>query len=310
MEFSVPDAALCGFRVVRERPKAVVLWAILQIMVSVPFGIAMVSLYGPVIMKLKAAAPASRRDPAEVFGLIAQIAPMYLLSLAFFLVVYAVVLAAMNRAVMRPNDDDFGYLRLGGDEVRQFLLLVLTTLVMAAAYVVAVVAAGLIGTAAGAIYGLAAGGAVQARAVLMVAVMAVVVVAAMAALAVRLSLASPMTFASGRVALFGAWRLSRGRFWPILRTYLLVALMVLLVYALGYAVILATAAAAGGGVGALTGLFFPDLASLQTFLSPARWIELVLHGVLSALIWPLLFTPAAFIYRSLAGAGRVAEVFA
>lgn len=40
-------------------------------------------------------------------------------------------------------------------------------------------------------------------------------------LAVRLSLASPLTFDTRRVRVFGSFALTRGRFWSLLGAYLL-----------------------------------------------------------------------------------------
>ena len=78
-------------------------------------------------------------------------------------------------------------------------------------------------------------------------------------------------------------------------------MLIFVVYLLGSAIALGlSAAVAGGGSKAIADLLTPDWTSLQTFLSPARWVELALDGAVSALAWPLAFTPAVVIYRSLA----------
>jgi hypothetical protein len=72
---------------------------------------------------------------------------------------------------------------------------------------------------------------------------------------------------------------------------------------LGYAVIVAFVAVVGGGIGGLQALVHPDLSSLKAFLAPARLVQVVLSSILTALIWPVILTPPAAIYRSLVARG-------
>jgi hypothetical protein len=44
------------------------------------------------------------------------------------------------------------------------------------------------------------------------------------------------------------------------------------------------------------------MAPLKTYLSPARLLQTVFGAGVWALVWPVLFTPAAAIYRALAPA--------
>jgi hypothetical protein len=67
---------------------------------------------------------------------------------------------------------------------------------------------------------------------------------------------------------------------------------------------------AGGAPKAIAILLSPDLSSLASFLSLPRWMELVLQGALTALVWPLAFTPAAAIYLNLTAARGDARTLA
>src|SRR5580698_129789 len=118
-EFSAADVALHGFRVVWERPRSVLYWAALQLVFSVGLTVFVTLSAGPVVDKLADVGFQPGVDPAQALALIRQILPTYVAILAAGLVFYAVLSAAMNRAVLKPGDDAFGYLRLSTDELRQ-----------------------------------------------------------------------------------------------------------------------------------------------------------------------------------------------
>jgi hypothetical protein len=129
---------------------------------------------------------------------------------------------------------------------------------------------------------------------------------------VRLSLASPLTFATRRINLFGSWRLTRGIFWPMLGAYLVAFILALVVWLLTLAISAAVGAAVGGGLGGLQSMMRPDMSSLSAYLTPSRIVVIVVGAVSTALVWPVLLTPAAAIYRSLpeaADADKTAAAF-
>src|ERR1700748_2797848 len=106
--FSVAEVALTGFRIVRERRRIVLLWIVLQLVVSAGFGVIMVGMAGPALTRLYAGGGMlASQDPARNLALIRQLGPMYLVLLAFCLIFYPVLYAAMNRAVLRPADARF-----------------------------------------------------------------------------------------------------------------------------------------------------------------------------------------------------------
>ena len=63
----------------------------------------------------------------------------------------------------------------------------------------------------------------------------------------------------------------------------------------------AVTAVIGGGASGMAGMFRPDMSSLAAYLTPARIVSLVISSISSALVWPVLLTPAAAIYKSLPG---------
>jgi hypothetical protein len=288
-QFSISDAAFAGFRFVRENPKTVAIWAGLSLAVSAVGGLAMVSLAGPAMTQFMALSQGGSKDPAAALALMGQLAPFYGVMMLFSFVFYAVLYAMMSRAVLRPQDEGFAYLRLGRDEVRQFLLFLLAVLIGTAAYVAFILVVVIVGVAAGMMLGkgLAAG--------LVAMLIGLTALSGWIYVWVRLSLASPLTFDRGRVDLFGSWKLTRGRFWPLFGCYLLVVVLVVVVLIL-IMVIGAAAAMVMGGLDGLGQLFRPDMSSVAAYFTPLRALILMVGAIASALFWPVLLMPAAEIY--------------
>lgn len=292
--FSPSDVAFTGFRLVRERPKVVATWALTQFVVSMAFGLVLVATMGPALMRLQAMARETPHDPAVTLGLLSQLAPGYALLMLLSLVMYAIIYAAMNRAVLRPEPVGFAYLRLGNDEFLQFILMVVFFALGIALYLVVLIASIAVIAVVVAIAMSGSKAAVPALSVILF----LGLFAGAIYLAIRISLASAMTFDTGRVSVRSAWRLTRGQFWPMFGAYLLTFALVSVVSLL-MLVIIGAGIFATGGFAALMQLMRPDLSSVGAFLSPARIVGGALSAVWTALILPVWLTVPAAIYRSL-----------
>jgi hypothetical protein len=296
-DFSIQDVAFTGFAVVRQHPRVLVAWWLYALIFSVTASLALVGLGGADLGRFLQLSEEGTPDPAVLMGLMVHLLPVYLTVVAIALVAQAILSAAMIRAVLRPRDDRFGYLRLGADELRQLGLLLLTALVFAAVYLgIALV----VGVVAGFLVAATKAG---ANALLVVVFLSLAVVILF--LAVRLSLAPALTFDHRRINLAGSWALTRGRFWPLFGAYLLAFALAVVVSLLGYLLIFAVCAILNGGdLSALDG----GALSLKALLSPIRLVQTVLNAGVSALSWPVLFAPAAAIYRAYSPA--VGDAFA
>ncbi|MFI4935153.1 MAG: hypothetical protein ACHP7N_11070 [Caulobacterales bacterium] len=291
-EFPVTEVASAGFRLVRERPKVAIIWAAIQFVALVAQNAFVEATADSAFEKLRVLISTSNTDPKQ-FALVLQgLEPTAAVLLAFSLVFSAFLYAAMNRAALRPHADRFGYLRVGLDEVRQFGVLALIAgltmaACMAAGIVVSLVAeliAGAVGTAA--------------ASALMLPALVLSLIAAIAVLNVRLSLASPLAFATGRVNLFEAWRLTRGRFWMLARTYLMALALGLLVWTLGLTIAAGVIATISSGLGPVAAGTTPN----ADFFSPANIAYLAFCAFASGLTWPIWLMPPALIYHRLARA--------
>src|SRR5690349_14400313 len=109
--FSPPDAAFEGFRIPREHPYAVLIWAGLHFLISAGLTVTMITVSGAGLAEVIAMSQHPTRDPAQALAAMRHIAPVYVIVLAFALIVQSVFSAAVYRIVMRPEQRGFFWLR-------------------------------------------------------------------------------------------------------------------------------------------------------------------------------------------------------
>ena len=291
-DFSASDVAFTGFRFVREHPRTVAIWAAIQLTFSLLMGLAMVFVFRPFLDRMHGLSAAGPPNPAGVPGLMAAFLPIWFLGMAFVLGLYAVVYAAMARAVLQPDQERFAYLRLGGDELRQMLMQLLFCALAIGAYIVVLMAVGIVFLLVSLV--------ARAAGPLAYTSLAIGIVGAWIYLLVRLSLASPLTFDRGRVDVLGSWGLTRGRFWKLLGAYLLATTLAAVACLLLFIVVLAAAAILGGGFSGITAFLKSNTSSPSAEFSPLSLVVDVIEAVGMALILPVVLMPASAIYQAIA----------
>jgi hypothetical protein len=220
-QFSATDAALAGFRAAREKPRTVAIWAGLMAILSFVVAIIVVSTFGDQLTALTEALE-GEPDPQTTLAAMSGMWPLFLGSILYVLATNSVLLAAVNRLILRPQDGARAYLRVGGDELRQALVQVLLYLVLFAAYFFGVIAVAIL---------LAVGSAVggQGLGMLLGLVAGLGLMAGMIVLTVRLSFVSTLAFDTGRIDLGASWEMTKGRFWPLLGAYLIASVLAVVV---------------------------------------------------------------------------------
>ena len=221
MQFPITDCALAGFKVMQRAPIAVIAWVVLYLVFfALMFG-GLFAVMGQAglftAMGGAALANTNTTDPTAAFKAMGSMLGLMGMMLPLSLILSMVMLCAVMRAVLRPEEKGFFYLRLGGDELRIFVVALFY-------YLLAILVFGaLIGGIVMAC--IAEWQANQGLSVLIGAVGALAVLAAAVVFWNKACLSFPATFSTRSIRLFDGWRLSKGRFWPLGGMYQLAVLL-------------------------------------------------------------------------------------
>jgi len=289
-EFSILECALTGFRVVREHPIALLAWTAVAFVLINAIDATTARYVAPVLAALPTTPAEMNVDPAKLVTTLKAGFVAYLMLLAIGMVSTAVVGASMLRAVFRPEEGRRGFVRLGGDELRQLGLAILSYAVV----LVAFLASALVSILALAPVAAADRQAAVALAPIFMAMM----VGVCAYVSVRLSLAPARTFTTGKISLAASWRLTRGRVAPITAVYIVAFVLGLAVNLIGSAFVYAVVLIATGQDTTQTSSQ-PAILTLTTWFTPARLLSSLLSAVIAALSWPVFMTPPATLFQRL-----------
>ena len=310
VRFSSSEAAFTGLRLLTREPRTWLIWAALCLAFSLMVGVLLVTTAGPAMMQMMAMQQTRPVDPTASLALMGRLAPFYGLTMVVSLVFYAVAFAAVNRAVLRPAPSGFAHLALGGDELRQFIVLILLGLVLLGVYIAALIVGAVVGIAlvfaatAAHVSGVAAGG---LGALLFVAV-AFGVLGTLLFVMTRLSMTSPLALDTGRIDLGASWRMTRGRFWALFGAYLL-AWLVSVVILIGVGVVFAVLAVTmGGGLKTAGFMFRPDMSSLQAYFGPLQLGWMIANAALAPVLFALSLGAPAGAYAQLRATSPTAAV--
>jgi hypothetical protein len=257
--FSVTDVAFAGYRLLRERPRAIVCWAAFQA-VAYLLGVLLVAvLSAPQKANLEILQHAQSVDPRQALAAMVAVGPIFVVILIFMVAVSAVLQTAVYRAFLKPQEKRWGYLRLGRDEARMAALMAILGVLLVVFVLIMAFVLGM-GVALGNLLPQALHGLVDFLAF-------AVMFAAIAYMFTRFSLAAPATFVERRLQLGRSWRMTKGHVWQLVGAYLLMyvtlIMMLLLVVVVCAALMGATALLSGGDLqGVLTALRGESAAAL------------------------------------------------
>lgn len=288
-KFSASDAAFSGFRLVRENPKTIAVWGLLMTVATAAYTVVMIHFFGPQLEALSSymATSSGSPDPEGLAKVGEGLTPAMLWSLPYSLALNGILLAGINRLVLRREDVGFFHLGFGMAELRQVIVGLLIYVTMMGVLFGGALVTGFLG---------ALGGATGAFLVL---VGALGTLGGMVYLLVRLSFSSSATFDSGKITLFRSMPLTKGQFWPLLGAYLLAVVMCVIVFLLLMTIISAVGVIASGNFELSSRLMRADTSSLKAYFSPVGIVQSLFSGVMSVLTNLIIFSPAPAIYKEL-----------
>ncbi|MDB5691909.1 MAG: hypothetical protein JWO81_972, partial [Alphaproteobacteria bacterium] len=206
-----------GFRLIREKAAAVTVWGLLYLLAV----IGMTFLMRPFMQtQMQSLGGDPQVALAHMSGMVGRI---FLFGFLFF-ILYVILYAASQRAILQPERQGFFYLRLGMDELRLLALTIIFVIGFYAGMLVVVLLMslliGLLAAATGS-FGVAAG-------LLVVEFLTIFVFAVW--FCTRFSLAFPLTILRGRIIIGESWRVTRGRFWTLFTAFLVLFLILLVLW--------------------------------------------------------------------------------
>jgi hypothetical protein len=296
-DFSAGRAIGAGFGLIGRQPLAFLAWTLVFLVVGVGPQVAVFSAILPVMSRLTEAAQAAAQSntemsPAEMMRLQATALQLQPIGLLGSLASQTLVLGAVYRAMLFPEDRAFLYLRISMREV--WLGLVLAVLVVMAfigffaAMIPTMIVTGVV----------AAVGRDSGIGVLLVLAAVTALFGVMIWLALRLSLATPMSFAEQNFRVFESWAVTAGRAGKMFAVGLALVVIVwvseMILLAAGFAVVTATV-----GFETIAGWF--EHPHPLAFAAMAPWMigAFAIGGVLSTFFLVLFGAAWAEIYKGL-----------
>lgn len=302
------EALFSGFDLMRREPRLLLSLAAVYLVSGVlPQLLAYWAVWPEVLTALDAASKAAltggKADQVpEMAQMQAHMLPYQLLAFPLSIAGTMAMYGAVYRAVLRPDDRGFGYLRLGRREGAMFLtsltaIFLLIVAMIAATLVIVILVMGvrMVAGPDSSVTGLVTFGLVLVAVILC------------GWCAIRLSLAYPMAFADGRFRLFESWALTRGHGWKIFGIQLaMIAIVIAVELAVALIVILigmAVGIGVSGHADAIAQAMTAKMAQgAETWVPQFAGAYVGLMAVASVIVagfYIFAVAPSADIYRQL-----------
>ena len=305
-EISIGGAVGEGFGLIRDKPLTVLAWGLAQGGFMVLFSAILLAVYAPFIAMAVRQTPGAAPDPAMLQTMMQRQSLIYLFDLVS-LMFSAVTYCAVWRAVLKPDQGRFAYLRIGASELYLALMILVASFAFGIGMVVAmipiaIVAAILVGThqiAAAVIFGVIAG---------------IAAVCGLVYVMLRVSLVGPMTVDEGQLRVSESWALTRGKVVNLLAVALvLLVVMIALEIVIGLLMVvigIGGLAAIAGGLRNVPTLFqsLPPMGIVSK-LAPLLAALVLLWIPLSGAILAILGAPWARVYLDLKPPRDIASTF-
>ncbi len=323
-EFSIPKAAFAGFGLMARKPAVTLVWFVFAAVYLVGVAAVGTMLAGDAFHAMSDMMASGQIDPTAMREMGRQMQPFNLVNIPVRVVASIIFAAAILRALLRPTDKGLAYLKIGGDELRLFVTLLVVVVLIGIVYIAGFIISLILGAAVGMgtggfqsggvavrigagagraalsggrLWGLLAGGAGV-----------LVTLSALIFLSIKLSLAGPQTVGQRGIHIFESWGLTKGRFWKLFFANFL-ALIVLAPIAaagLGLAIMVAKSSGAVTEWRELIGYVLYPPFSMDEFAKPARIVFYLVVTILFVLSTVVLNGVSASAYQQIAGDEAVA----
>ncbi len=298
------DFAFEGFRIIRQRPWLILFWGVILLIGNAAVITTLISMAGPALASLQS--PGNSADPAASLAALQHLLPAYGVILPLALLLQSILSCAIFRAVLEKSSSSFGYVRLGGDEIRLIVLYICFIFVMIGAEIVCIGA----GAIAGALLGLLLGMVSKTLAGIGMFLGIAAGVIALIWVVLRLSLFAVQSFDQKKINLFGSWKLTEGHGWTLFGGYVVSFVMILLVYLLCLVIFGAIVVGfSGGNFAAMSPVFGKGMTSMTAFLSPVMITYTILMNLfVSPLIMAISVGAPAAAYKALSGSVSKSQI--
>ena len=293
--FSGSDAALSGFRFIARHPKTIGIWTLVFLVYELVWGAGLLAFAGDQLPALRALSQTSGDDAQNAWAVLPGASLVMLSGLAALLFVFSLMFTAAYRTFLHPHDDRFGYVRVGKDELRFAVLIVLWVVLAVGGSLVVAFIGGL----------LAALGQLmpQPLKALWELLVGVAALGVYVYVMVRLCFSMPMTLEDRHVRLLESWKATSHNFWRLLGVFLLTGVLILVLLLLVcsiLAICLIVAMAAGlprsSFMEGLQAVLHTDMSSLAAYFSPTSLIAAVLNAFIVSVGIAILTAPVAEAY--------------
>jgi small-conductance mechanosensitive channel len=145
---AIGDAFGAGLRLIQRRPLVPLVWGLVYFVCAYVPAIASMAMMMPILTQSMHPGTVPT-DPSQIMAQMAPLQLMNLVQIAFSVVGFAIINAAVCRAVLEPENDRSFYLRLGAQELWQGLVLLVLYVLIGFAVFAAFVPVIIIGVVGG-----------------------------------------------------------------------------------------------------------------------------------------------------------------
>jgi len=307
-DFSAGEAITSGFRLIGRNPAAILWWAGVRILVGfLPPALALWAVAPDLIgfyqQMLRQAAEHAHVSPdmSAFLGLQSRLAILQPITLISLLVNASLVMGAIYRGVLYPQERRFGYLRFSMREVWLGLVIAVLYVAFVILCVVAAIVAGVsvVAAATSVQHGGGGAGGIVAGVIILAAAAAVIWLIA------RFCLALPLSFDARTFAIGESWELTAGHALKIILTGLAVFVILLLVELVFAGLLLGVIVGAVTHGAGLTSFLHMNPADMVRRVLPWVPLWIIAGSLVGAAFYAILAAPLADIYRQLTRSERV-----